>query len=213
MKKTLATSLLMLVTFAQVFAQETLKKGDLIYGTLADGDGPLAGFVVTERNGLDRIMAQTTTDENGNFSFRLVNPQNRIMICHEDYETVDVSIKNSHLDLKMKKQGPLPPVQILDGPDYLLEGLIAGTEDDVPSLSGLTGLDMVFGHKSYELSSFRPHEFEWELINTEIGRMHSITEYNSIPGKGLYIPSADHTTYYSIDDFYDNWLLPIKSMY
>ena len=213
MKKTLAISLLLLAAFAPVFAQETLKKGDLVYGTLIDSDGPLAGFVVTERNGIDRIMTQTTTDENGNFSFRVVNPQNRIIIYHIGYQTIDVSINNEHLELNMKKQDPLPGVRILDGPDYYLKGMYAGSEDDVPSLSGLTGLDMVFEHKSYELSSFRPHEFAWELINTEIGRTYSITEYNSIPGKGLYIPSVDHATYYSIDDFYNNWLLPIKSMY
>ena len=201
MKKALTTSLLLLAAFASVFAQETIKKGDLIYGTVSNSEGPFAGIVITERNFCDRIMSQTTADVNGQFSFRVVNPNNRILISYVGYETMDLPINRRSFEIKMKKQAPLQPIELIDGPvpPVVLE-----------EMSARIG---IIDFKSYELSSFRPNEFKWELINTEIGRMHSITEYNSIPGKGLYIPSADHATYYSIDDFYNNWLLPIKSMY
>ncbi len=201
MKKALTTSLLLLATFASVFAQETIKKGDLIYGTVTENGEPVAGVTVTERNGWDRIMAQAKTDSNGQFSFRTVNPDNRIMVTYYNHETVDIPINKRCLDIKIKELPPLQPIELIDGPvpPVVLE-----------EMSARIG---IIDFKSYELSSFRPNEFKWELINTEIGRMHSITEYNSIPGKGLYIPSADHATYYSIDDFYNNWLLPIKSMY
>ena len=200
MKKALSISLLLSV-FAYVFAQETIKKGDLIYGTVSNSEGPFAGIVITERNFCDRIMSQTTADVNGQFSFRVVNPNNRILISYVGYETMDLPINRRSFEIKMKKQAPLQPIELIDGPvpPIVLEEMIARIGE--------------LGIESYELSSFRPNEFKWELINTEIGRMHSITEYNSIPGKGLYIPSADHATYYSIDDFYNNWLLPIKSMY
>ncbi|MBO7050418.1 MAG: hypothetical protein J6W42_07380 [Bacteroidaceae bacterium] len=201
MKKSLAISVLLLAAFASVFAQETIKKGDLIYGTVSNSEGPFAGIVITERNFCDRIMSQTTADVNGQFSFRVVNPNNRILISYVGYETMDLPINRRSFEIKMKKQAPLQPIELIDGPvpPVVLEEMIARIGE--------------LGIESYELSSFRPNEFKWELINTEIGRMHSITEYNSIPGKGLYIPSADHATYYSIDDFYNNWLLPIKSMY
>lgn len=49
-------------------------------------------------------------------------------------------------------------------------------------------------------------KYEWESINDEILKENSKTELNSLPGDGLYIPS-DHATYYSIEDFYNNWIL------
>ena len=203
MKKTIATSLLLLAAFASVFAQKTLKKGDLVYGTLTDSDGPLAGFVVTQRNGLDRIMAQTTTDENGNFSFRVVNPQDRIIIYHIGYQTIDVSINNEHLELNMKKQDPLPGVRILDGPDYYLKGMYAG---EVLSLD-------IEPYDPTPNEALIP-QFEWETISYEtLRKRYYMGELNTLPQKGLYIQSAENSTYCSIDEFYDNWLLPIKSMY
>lgn len=52
----------------------------------------------------------------------------------------------------------------------------------------------------------RSNEYEWEAINDEIRRTESRTELNKLPGEGLYIPS-DHSTYYSIEDLYNNWIL------
>ena len=51
-----------------------------------------------------------------------------------------------------------------------------------------------------------PNKYAWESINEEIQKEYSKTELNSLPGDGLYIPS-DHATYYSIEDFYNNWIL------
>ena len=48
-------------------------------------------------------------------------------------------------------------------------------------------------------------KYEWESINDEILKEKSQTELNKLPGEGLYIPS-DNATYYSIDDFYNNWI-------
>ena len=50
------------------------------------------------------------------------------------------------------------------------------------------------------------NKYAWESINDEILKENSKTELNSLPGDGLYIPS-DHATYYSIEDFYNNWIL------
>ena len=51
-----------------------------------------------------------------------------------------------------------------------------------------------------------PNRYAWESINEEIQKEYSKTELDSLPGNGLYIPS-DHATYYSIEDFYNNWIL------
>ena len=50
-----------------------------------------------------------------------------------------------------------------------------------------------------------PNEYAWESINEEIQKEYSKTELDSLPGNGIYIPS-DHNTYYSIEDFYNNWI-------
>ena len=51
-----------------------------------------------------------------------------------------------------------------------------------------------------------PNKYAWESINDEILKENSKTELNQLPGDGLYIPS-DHATYYSIEEFYNNWIL------
>ena len=116
MKKTFASFLLLFATTVSVFAQDNPKKGDLIYGTVTENGKPLSGVRVVERNANDRIMAQDTTDANGQYSFRLVNPQNRLMATRMGYETVDMAITKKNIDFNIKKQPPLPPVQMLDGP-------------------------------------------------------------------------------------------------
>jgi len=50
------------------------------------------------------------------------------------------------------------------------------------------------------------NRYAWESINEEIRKEYSKTEQNSLPGNGLYIPS-DHATYYSIEEFYNNWIM------
>ena len=50
------------------------------------------------------------------------------------------------------------------------------------------------------------NKYAWESINEEIRKEYSKTEQNSLPGDGLYIPS-DHATYYSIEEFYNNWIM------
>ena len=129
MKKRFAL-LLLAVAAAPVFAQDMPKAGDIIYGTVTDSIGPVAGVVIIEKNSNDRIMAQTTTDENGNFSFRLVNPDNEISICWKEkwyysFNSIALPIndleyeinldKISDVDLALKSH--YPGLDIVFGPD------------------------------------------------------------------------------------------------
>ena len=116
MKKVFASFLLLFAATASLFAQDNLKKGNLIYGTVTENGKPVSGVCVVEVNANDRIMAQDTTDINGQYSFRLVNPQNRLRATRVGYETVDMAITKKNIDINIKKQPPLPPVQMLDGP-------------------------------------------------------------------------------------------------
>lgn len=128
MKKAFASFLLLFATVS-VFAQNNLNKGDLIYGTVTENGKPVAGVLVTERNSNDRIMAQTTTDENGNFSFLLVNPDNEISVLLEKpalycrHNSITLPITDQQFDIKLDK---------VSDADLALQGVDAG-------------LDIVFG--------------------------------------------------------------------
>jgi len=92
-----------------LFAQ---KAGDVISGVVEDNEGPMMMVNVTERDAADRIVAHAITDMEGNFSFRLVNPKDKIQITYVGYETVDLPIDKVYFEIKMKEQGDLPEVVI-----------------------------------------------------------------------------------------------------
>ncbi len=87
-----------------VFAQNKLKAGDMITGVIRDVDGPMVMVNVTERDADDRIVAHDITDTEGEFSFKLVNPKDRLVITYVGYETADIPIDKLHFDIKMKRQ-------------------------------------------------------------------------------------------------------------
>ena len=92
-----------------LFAQ---KAGDIISGVVEDNDGPMMMVNVTERDAADRIVAHAITDIEGNFSFKLVNPKDRIQISYVGYATVDIPINKLYFEIKMKDQNDLPVIDI-----------------------------------------------------------------------------------------------------
>ena len=88
------------------------KAGDMISGVVSDKEGPMALVNVTQRDSLDRIVAQSITDREGKFTFPLLNPGNTIKITFLGYELVDIPINKLYFEIKMKDQGDLPPVDI-----------------------------------------------------------------------------------------------------
>lgn len=108
-----------------VFAQDKPKAGDTISGIIREEGGPMMMVNVTERDSLDRIVAHSVTDFGGYFSFRLVNPGDRIQITYVGYETVDIPIDTTFFEIKMKERGDLPQVEILTDPGYEKTGTSA----------------------------------------------------------------------------------------
>jgi len=82
-----------------VYAQ---KAGDIITGVVTDNEGPMMMVNVTERDADDRIVAHSITDMEGKFSFKLVNPKDRLKITYVGYETVEVPIRKNHFEIKMQ---------------------------------------------------------------------------------------------------------------
>ncbi|MBO6078525.1 MAG: hypothetical protein J6P66_07230 [Bacteroidaceae bacterium] len=108
-------------TATTAFAQDKFKVGDTISGIIREEGGPMMMVNVTERDSLDRIVAHSVTDFGGYFSFRLVNPGDRIQITYVGYETVDIPIDTTFFEIKMKEQDDLPPIEII--PDRRQEAI------------------------------------------------------------------------------------------
>ncbi len=69
------------------------KAGDVISGTISDEIDVLAGAHVVEINKDNRVMASGVTDFNGNFSFAIRNPQDRLQITYIGCKTLTIPIK------------------------------------------------------------------------------------------------------------------------
>jgi len=125
MKASKLISLMVLLFFqaavTTVFAQDKPKAGDTISGIIRDSIGPMIWVNVVELDSSDSVVAHTVTDFGGNFSFRLVNPDDRIRITFVGYETVDIPIDTTFFEIKMKEQDDLPPIEII--PDRRQEAI------------------------------------------------------------------------------------------
>ena len=90
---------------------------------------------VTERDSSDHIVAHTITDMAGEFSFRLVNPDDRIQITYVGYETVDIPIDKTFFEIKMNEE------ELIDDDST--------TPDTSPRGRGIIGSD------SYTMGNFK----------------------------------------------------------
>jgi hypothetical protein len=129
-----------------VFAQSKPQAGDTISGVVRDNEGPMMMVNVTERDSSDFIVAHTITHMDGYFSFRLVNPDDRIRISYVGYETVNIPIDTTFFEIKMKERDDLPAIEITTDPGN--EKLV-DTEVSVPCVNNIS--DPVLLTENYEI--------------------------------------------------------------
>ena len=122
-KRLVLMALLLQVAAVSVFAQSKPHAGDTISGIVCDSLGPMMMVNVTERDSSDLVVAHSVTDFWGYFSFRLVNPDDRIRVSYVGYETVNIPIDTTFIEIKMKEQDDLPPVGITTDPGYKTTGI------------------------------------------------------------------------------------------
>ena len=122
-KRLVLMALLLQVAAVSVFAQSKPHAGDTISGIVCDSLGPMMMVNVTERDSSDLVVAHSVTDFWGYFSFRLVNPDDRIRVSYVGYETVNIPIDTTFFEIKMKEQDDLPPVEITTDPGYKTTGI------------------------------------------------------------------------------------------
>jgi TonB-linked SusC/RagA family outer membrane protein len=85
-------SILMLLACFCIQASAQVKAGDIISGQVWDDFDPLMMCNVVEIDHNNRIVAHGTTDINGNFSFAIKNPKDKIRISYIGCQTVELPI-------------------------------------------------------------------------------------------------------------------------
>ncbi len=92
-----------------VFAQ---KAGDVISGVISDSEGPMMMVNVIEVDASDRIIAHAITDINGQFSFRLGSPNDKLKVSYVGYETVLLPLNKTYFDITLKDMQAIEEVVI-----------------------------------------------------------------------------------------------------
>ena len=82
--------------------ESKVKAGSTITGTVKDNVGPLHYANLVEIDQYGRIVAQTTTDKNGNFSLKVVDPGHKIRISYVGYKTQTVDIGSNKMDATLE---------------------------------------------------------------------------------------------------------------
>src|SRR5574344_2228329 len=77
------------------------KAGQIIRGSVYDQEGPMMMVNVIEIDAANRLVAACVTDFNGNFSFKLVNPKDRIKVSFVGYKAQILPINNTVFKIRM----------------------------------------------------------------------------------------------------------------
>ena len=84
------------------------KAGDTISGVVYNDEWPMMMVIVSEMDSMYRVVSHGVTDYNGNFSFKLVNPNDRIVVNWPGYQRVDPIIDRLHYDFMLKEYDDIP---------------------------------------------------------------------------------------------------------
>ena len=92
------------------FAQEA---NDVISGTVSDALGPIMQANVVEIDNANRIVSSTTTDMNGNFSFKIKSPKNKLRFSFVGCKPKTVAIKGTVYDITLDDETTLTEVTVV----------------------------------------------------------------------------------------------------
>ena len=110
--KKIISLLMLFVCFCSLSMAQAPKAGDIISGTVSDDIEPLMMANVIEIDNNRRIVAHGVTDINGNFSFKIHNPKDRIQVSYIGYQTVTLPINQKHFNIRMKSTTQIQEVVV-----------------------------------------------------------------------------------------------------
>ena len=79
-----------------------VKAGSTITGTVMDKEGPLHYANLVEIDQYGRIVAQTSTDKNGHFALKVVNPAHKIRISYVGYKSNTLDISSNKMNVTLE---------------------------------------------------------------------------------------------------------------
>ena len=100
--KQILTIIMLALIASLATAQNAVKAGDRISGTVCDETGPLMGATVCEINENGRIVESVITDINGVFSMKVKNPEDRLRFSYVGLRTITVPIVDKNYEIKME---------------------------------------------------------------------------------------------------------------
>ena len=101
MKKSFTIIVLALIA-SLANAQEAVKAGDKISGTVCDETGPLMGATVCEMNAYGRIIESAITDNNGHFIMKVQNPEDILRFSYVGMKTTKLAIDKKEYKIKLQ---------------------------------------------------------------------------------------------------------------
>ena len=111
MMRSIAITAMMLLT--SLFALPAMAQdGIVVSGTVSDAMGPIMMANVVEVDASNRIISSVTTDINGNFSFKVKNPKNKLKFSFVGCKTKVVPIKAEPYDIVLEDQTTLQEVTV-----------------------------------------------------------------------------------------------------
>lgn len=100
------------VTKAKKANKKRVKAGKKIYGVVNDEFGPVFGATVCEIDENGQVVASTVTDVNGNFTLKVVDPQDKLRISYIGLRTVMLDIDRKAYNVMMKPSTILKTVPV-----------------------------------------------------------------------------------------------------
>lgn len=92
--------------------KKRVKAGKKIYGVVNDEFGPVFGATVCEIDENGQVVASTVTDVNGNFTLKVVDPQDKLRISYIGLRTVMLDIDCKAYNVMMKPSTILKTVPV-----------------------------------------------------------------------------------------------------
>ena len=87
--------------------------GDTIRGIVMDSEGPMMIVSVNERDSVGRRVAFGISNIEGEFSFCLVDPNDRLQVSFVGYETAESSFTGNYFEITLADIDDFPPVEIV----------------------------------------------------------------------------------------------------
>ena len=100
--------------------EDDVKPGDMISGCVTDDKNmPLMMVNIFEKDEFGRIVAHAVSDLNGDFTFKLVNPQHKLTISCPGFATQTLDIKDKEVNVTLKHNAKLDETTVYTAADAI----------------------------------------------------------------------------------------------